>query len=143
SKGVGPLEMNTEQVGRALVISSQYLPPIKAGSETEAALQYNASPTIAFVGDKVILASARPLALALIENVQKDSPPAGGINTQLAIDGRTARTALIENRGPLVARNMLDKGHGKEAAELEIDGLLALLQHLSAVSLKFAADDSR
>jgi hypothetical protein len=142
-KGVGPLEMNTEKIGDALMISSQYLPPTKANSQAEAPLQYNASPTIAFVGDKFIVASARPLALALVKHVQENLPLDSGINTQIAVDGKTAQAALAENRGPLVAQNMLEKGHDRAAAEREIDGLLLLLQKLEGLSLKLAADDSR
>jgi len=135
--------MNTEKIGDALMISSQYLPPTKANSQAEAPLQYNASPTIAFVGDKFIVASARPLALALVKHVQENLPLDSGINTQIAVDGKTAQAALAENRGPLVAQNMLEKGHDRAAAEREIDGLLLLLQKLEGLSLKLATDDSR
>ena len=67
--GVDPLDLNSEKVGDALVVSSDYLPPKDEKSRGEAAMHYNASPTVAFVGDRFILASARPLAMALVEQV--------------------------------------------------------------------------
>lgn len=138
--GLDPLEQNTDKVGDALVISSAYLPPIKDESKSEAALHYNASPTIAFVGDRFILASARPLAIDLIEHVRTDAPAGSNINTELALDGKTALAALADNRGPLIAQNMLQKGHDRTAAEKEIDAVLHAAKHLQGSSLQLTTD---
>src|SRR5262245_13041435 len=144
SKGVGPLEMNTEKIGDALVISSQYLPPAKADTKpSEAPLQYNASPTIAFSGDKCIISTAKPLAVALLEQLQKPGQSSPAVDTQLAVDVKGVQAVLVENREPLVAQNMLEKGHDRPAAEREIDGLLGLAQMLAAASVKLTADESR
>lgn len=138
--GLDPLEQNTEKVGDALVISSAYLPPLKEESKSDAALHYNASPTIAFVGDRFILASARPLAIDLIEHVRTDAPAGSNVNTELALDGRTALAALSDNRGPLVAQNMLEKGHDRAAAEKEIDAVLHAAKHIQGSSLQLTTD---
>ena len=142
--GVDPLDVNSEKVGEALVVAGTYLPPKEEKSRGEAALHYNASPTVAFVGDRFILSSARPLALALVEQAAGDAAPAEGrINTRVELDAVVGQAALAENRGPLIAQNMLEKGHDRSAAEREIDRLLKALQSLSASSLALHVADSR
>jgi hypothetical protein len=138
--GLDPLEQNIEKVGDATIISSAYLPPLKDESKTEAALHYNASPTIAFVGDRFILSSARPLAIDLIEHVKTDAPPAGNVNTQVELDGKTAVAVLAENRDSLIAQNMLEKGHDRAAAEKEIDAVLHVATYLQGSSLQLTSD---
>ena len=133
---VDPLDLNSEKLDGALVISGSYLPPAADKPKDEAPLHYNASPTLAFVGDRFILASARPLALELVEHVRREAPPAAEkTNTTLKLDGRVAQASLAENRGPLIAQNMLEKGHDRAAAEHEIDRLLAALRHVDGASL--------
>jgi hypothetical protein len=144
--GVDPLEQNAEKVGDALVVSTQYLPPRKTDDKGEAAIHYNASPTLAFVGNRFILASSRPLALELIELVQHEralgeSPVDERVNTQYRIDGQAVHAALADNRGPLIDQNMLDKGHERAAAEKEIDGLLAVLSNVEESTLRLATED--
>ncbi|HEX5105468.1 MAG TPA: hypothetical protein VFV87_16735, partial [Pirellulaceae bacterium] len=138
--GLDPLEQNTEKIGDATVISSVYLPPIKEETKTEAPLHFNASPTVAFVGDRFILASARPLAVALVDLVSKDEPSAGNVNTELALDGKTALAALADNRGPLIAQNMLQKGHDRAAAEKEIDTVLKAAKQIQSSSLRLTTE---
>ena len=138
--GLTPLEQNFDKVGSGTVFTSEYLPPLKEESKSEAALHYNASPTIAFVGDRFILASARPLAIDLIEHVRKESPAGSNVNTELALDGKTALAALADNRGPLIAQNMLEKGHDRAAAEKEIDAVLRAAKYIQGSSLQLTTD---
>jgi hypothetical protein len=95
------------------------------------------------VGDRFILSSSRSLALQLLEHVQQGGDPAKGVNTALVVDGKTAQAALADNRGPLIAQNMLQKGHDRAAAEREIDSLLAALRHIKQTSLRLSVEDSR
>jgi hypothetical protein len=138
-KGVPPLDLNSERVGDSLVITTEYLPPDKAETRLEAPIHHNASPTAVFVGDTFILSTARTLALQLKDQVQHQSAAPPGINTSLLIDGVTARSALTDNRAPLIARNMLDRGHDRAAAENEIDGLLRALTNLKQSSVQLEA----
>jgi hypothetical protein len=139
--GLDPLEQNMEKVGDATVVSSSYLPPLKEESKSEAALHFNASPTIAFVGDRFILASARPLAIDLIDHVRKEAPAGSSVNTELELDGKSAWAALSENRGPLIAQNMLEKGHDRAAAEKEIDAVLQAAKHIQGSSLQLTTEN--
>jgi hypothetical protein len=141
--GVDPLDVNSEKLGEALVVAGTYLPPKEEKSRGEAALHYNASPTVAFVGDRFILSSARPLALELVKQAGASASGDTGINTRVELDAVVGQAALAENRGPLIAQNMLEKGHDRSAAEREIDRLLKALQSLSASSLALHVADSR
>jgi hypothetical protein len=93
--GIDPLDLNSEKVGDALVVSSVYLPPADAKTHGEAGLHFNASPTVAFVGDRFILASAKPLALELVQHVRHAAPPADTkANTLIQLDGRIGAGSL-------------------------------------------------
>ncbi len=138
--GLSPLEQNFEKAGSGAIYSSEYLPP-KEGKKDEAAIHYNASPTIAIVGDKFILSSSKTLATELAEIVQKESAPLKEVNTALKVDGQIVRQMLVDNRSSLVAQNMLQKGHGQEAAEKETDALLKALLGLESSSLQLISKD--
>jgi hypothetical protein len=139
-KGLPPLDLNSEKMGDALVVATEYLPPIKMETRGEAPIHHNASPTAVFVGDRFILSSARPLALELIEQVQREQSVARGINAAVQVDATVVRSALADNREPLVARNMLDRGHDRPAAEREIDGLLRALTAVERSGVQLTAD---
>jgi hypothetical protein len=145
-KRIDPLELTSETIGEAVVVSTQYFPAPQAATteaRKSAAIHFNASPTAVFLGDRFILASARPLALSLLEDVRRDSPAGGEINTQISVDGQVAQAALADNREPLVARNMLSKGHDRPAAEREIDALLALLKNFQGSLLRLETADKQ
>jgi hypothetical protein len=141
--GVDPLDFNSERFGDVLVVSSGYLPPKDEKARGEAGLHYNASPTVAFVGDRFILASAKPIAMQLVEQVQRHEQAAAGANTTARLDGQVGLAALAENREPLVAQNMLQKGHDRTAAEQEIDRVLAALKVFEGASLDLAVADAK
>lgn len=142
-KGLPPLDLNSEKTGGALVIGTEYVPPDKIESRNEAGIHFNASPTAVFIGDRFILSSARSLALELAEQVQRESPAAADINTNLLVDAKVTHTALTDNREPLIARNMLDRGHDRAAAEHEIDGLLRALAGVDQSSVQLTSDGQR
>ena len=85
----------------------------------------------------------RPLALELAEQVQRESPAEMNINTSLLVDAKATHAALTDNREPLIARNMLDRGHDRAAAEREVDGLLRALAGVDQSSVQLTADGRR
>ena len=137
--GIDPLDLMNEQIGETKLVSTEYLPP-KPETRNAAAIHFNASPTIAFAGEHVILASTRLLALELAEQVRGKLPAEAGVNTKLFIDGSRVQAALSDNRGSLIAQNMLGKGHDQAAAEKEIDSLLRALMGIDSTSLQLSAD---
>jgi hypothetical protein len=134
--GIDPLDLNSEKIGDALVVSAEYLPPDDEKTRQAAPPQFNASPTAAFVGDKFILSSTKPLALELVELVKKAPAAPGGTNTALRIDGQIAQAVLDDNRESLITQNMLERGHDRAAAEQQITGLLAAAKQLAATTLR-------
>ena len=55
---------------------------------------------------------------------------------------RAVDQSLAENRGPLIAQNMLQKGHERTAAEQEIDRVLAALRFFEGASLGLTVGDA-
>ena len=134
--GIDPLDLNSEKISDALVVSAEYLPPDDDKTRQAAPPQFNASPTAAFIGDKFILSSTKPLALELIELVQKAPAAPAGTNTVLRIDGQVAQAVLDDNRESLITQNMLERGHDRTAAEQQITGLLAAAKQVAGTTLK-------
>lgn len=138
--GIDPLDLNSEKVGDALVVSAEYLPPDDEKTKKAAPPQFNASPTAAFIGDKFILSSTKALALELAELVQKAPPTPAGTNTALHFDGQIAQAMLADNRETLISQNMLEQGHDRTAAEKQIGGLLDAAKHFAGSTLKLMQD---
>jgi hypothetical protein len=138
--GLEALEQDTERVGKITLVSAEYLPPKE--NLKSAGVHFNASPTVAFVGDKFILASTKKLAMELAQSFEKGgAPPEEGINTQVRIDGTVLRSVLTDNRPQLVAQNQQEKGHSQADAEKEIDLLMQLLAGLKETSLVLSTKD--
>ncbi|MFP6695063.1 MAG: hypothetical protein VB875_18710, partial [Pirellulales bacterium] len=141
--GSPQFELNSENRGSGEIVSAVYLVDKGAQKDGEGLIQYNVSPTIAFVKDKLILSSATSLASELMDLVKtdaaaptKDAP----VNTQILADLQAIGTILKDNQKHLVAQNMLEKGHGKEAAEREIGRFLKILDYVNDVSIRFTTE---
>jgi hypothetical protein len=140
---LAPLDLNMERSKESLMVTAEYLPPKDESVRQAAPPNFNASPTIVFVGDKVILSSAKPLALELAESIGKQSSPTAGINTELETDNQVLQSILADNREPLIAQNMLEQGHDRAAAEKNIDLVLKILKHFDKTSLKLTTDGGK
>jgi hypothetical protein len=139
------LELKTEDIEGGQMISAGYDSLDKDQAEVSNDIIYNFSPSIAFVGDYFVLSSTRELASELGGLVRKESTPDAGdkkiVNTQSTLDAQVLRELLAANREPLIAQNMLEKGHNRQAAEKEIGGLLSLLKLFKDASLQLATTD--
>jgi hypothetical protein len=90
----------------------------------------NFSPSLVVVKDYAMLCSTRQIARELAELVAKpDGRRVSTLreNALVEADAKVITDVLRQNRGQLVAQNMLEKGHDQAAAEREIDTLLSLL----------------
>ena len=139
--GIAPLDVNSEKTAYGLLVSAEYLPPEKMEKKQEAPMYFNASPTVAFVGDRFILASTKALAQELAELAAKEAKPSVGVNTALQIHTAALRQILQDNREPLIAQNMLEKGHDQAAAEKEIDLLMKIVQAIQGANVSLTTDD--
>jgi len=141
-QGRPPLELETERHDGKTLLTAYYSPGDFAEGADEmemaagrAGMLLSLSPTVAFAGNSVVLASTRSLAEGLLERLSADAQdlqPTGDdttmANSALRLRAAPLRTTLSENRERLISNNMLEKGHDRAAAIREVDGLLTLLE---------------
>jgi hypothetical protein len=136
-------ELSTHRNGDITVVSATAEPSDSSDAQY-AHIPLNFSPAIAFVGDWMVLASTRELADDLAGALSSGSNDAARttqshdparINTSVEIEMPQLHRLLTANHGSLVARNMLEKGHGRTAAEQEIATLERLVSLLERVNL--------
>jgi hypothetical protein len=140
---LAPLDLNMERSKESLMVAAEYLPPKDEKLREAAPPNFNASPTIVFSGNKVVLSSAKPLALELAAGLGKPPSVTPGVNTVLETDNQVLQSILTDNREPLIAQNMLQQGHDRAAAEKNIDLVLAIVKHFDKSSLKLHADSGK
>jgi hypothetical protein len=111
-------------------------------------INYNFSPSIAFAGSRFVVSSTKELAKTLATAKAADRPPADFtrvVNTDAVLHFDALREILDDNRGQLVAQNMLSEGRTKEEAEKAIGVLLELVGWLdrAAVTLDTTPSELR
>lgn len=147
--GQPPLDLGMESIGEADLVTATYVPDRDERESRSAKIQFNFSPTVAFDGDRIIIASSTPIARKLIEpnsdseNTNEVEAAVQDSNTAARLDVPPLKRILESNRSQLVANSMLEKGHGKEAAEAEIGLLLELLGFFRDVRLNLDVTDSQ
>lgn len=152
-QGQPPLELDAEKIDGIQLVSASYLPPTEGKKPAAGSLHYNFSPSLALVDARMVIASTRALALELARGPQGaaggtasaagESATDSRVNTQLSIDVGPLRAALADNRDQLIARSMLEKGHGRAAAEQEVDTLLKLSELIQGADLRLETTADR
>ena len=143
--GQPQLDLAMESIEKVKLIAATYVPETD-DEDSKAKINFNFSPSLAFAGDRMVLASSKQLAtdLAQAEAPAALKPDAAGRNpnTVAFLEVPTLREILADNQAQLVAQNMLDKGHSQEAAEQEIAVLIAIVDLFQSadLSLSSAAD---
>ena len=136
-QGQPQFDMETENRGDAKIVTATYLPE----DADDGLINYNFSPSIAFVRDRFVLASTAQLARELVDLLAKEDQQVGSNdNTRVALDLSVLKQVLNDNRAQLVAQNALEKGHSKAAAEKEIGTLIDLLAAGHEVGLRLLND---
>ena len=122
SKAQPQLDLDMDKGDGFQLITSEYVPAVEDRDSREARINYNFSPSIAFVGDRFILASTKELATQ--RRPVSDGSDAGSLNdqpwttnSQVSANVAVLRQVLADNRAQLIAQNMLEKGHADEDAE--------------------------
>lgn len=141
--GQPQLDLGEEAVDGQKLVTATFVPEVDRPADEEAKIQFNFSPCLAFAGDRVIVSSTLGLAKNL---VALTASPAGATeatpcNTQARTDFAALRAILQDNRRHLIAQNMVEKGHSREEAEVEIDSLVGLLDLVDDLGLRFSATD--
>ncbi len=107
----------------------------KGEDRTHLASRFNFRPSLARVGEFLILSSTDGLTNDLIDALKDSSKPLAGTNTIVSADGVALASILNANRASLVSQNMVEKGHTQEQAEGEIDFLTTIVKHLGRATL--------
>jgi hypothetical protein len=128
--GQPQLELDVEKTGEAEFVTATHLADPNAKDPGALKINYNFSPSIAFAGNRFVLASTKALAHSLATaSATKERPgdKAHIVNTDAVLHLDVLRHILADNRAQLVAQNMLAEGHTKDEAETAIDVLLKLV----------------
>lgn len=108
-------------------------------------IRYNFRPSLACLGDSVIISSAESLTRDLIDAVQREMAalPKALHETDSLIEVNAAQLSSIlgANRATLVRQNILEKGVSQQEAENNIDLLLAAVKLLGKATLTFGQQD--
>ncbi|MEZ6111924.1 MAG: hypothetical protein R3C99_13030 [Pirellulaceae bacterium] len=143
--GQPQLDLDMEKTETTQIVSASYLPPTDTDNPLPgggAKINYNFSPTVAFSGDRFVLASTTGLARELIASRNQTAKPTTDTDSAAA-DAASSDTATINtaaqlnfaellaileaNREQLIAQNMLSDGNSREEASAQIDALFTLL----------------
>lgn len=138
-QGQPQLEISTEQVNGTRVTSATYM----ADPDDEGRINYNFSPSLAFVDDRMILSSTQALAAEITQLMNSPtSSDTSAAHTTIDLDGNVLSDVLRDNRPQLVAQNMLEEGNAKAEAEAAIDTLLEAAELFKSLDAKLrAAED--
>lgn len=108
-------------------------------------IRYNFRPTLALLGDSVILSSADSLARDLIDAIKKEMTakpkPLADTNSLVEVDAVQISSILGANRKTLVRNNMMEKGASQQEAENNIGVLVNAVKLLGNASLSFGEHD--
>lgn len=142
--GQPQLEMDMEKAPEVQTITSRFLPTADNRESHDAAINYNFSPSVAFAGDRFVLASSMDLAreLATAEATTR-APYNENTNTLVQADFDLVHQSLKDNREHLISQNMLKKGHSRDAAEKEIDTFLGLLRLIDSGKIQLNRHPAR
>jgi hypothetical protein len=131
--GQPQLNLDIEKEDNYQIVSATYLAE-KDASDAGMKIHYNFSPSVAFVGEHFIVSSTTALARELAQAVGKGDRQASDLNTIVKLNASGIGDILADNRGQLVAQNMLAEGNSKEEAERAIGDLLGLLEAAESAS---------
>jgi hypothetical protein len=138
TQGRPQLDLETTRVGDLTLVSATPVPEEDLAGTASGPMALNFSPAIAFVGDRMVLASTRELALELVRGDESAGAARAAANTRVRLDGAVLRRILEDNRRHLVADDMLKKGRTREESEAAIGTLLDLLGLVKTADLELA-----
>ena len=142
-QGNPQLDLDSESIDGKQIYTATYIREGDKQYENGLPIQFNFSPTLAFEGDLVFIASTSSLVkkIAINSAKQNEAESLSKNNTVLHVNFRSLQNALEANRRQLVSQNMLEKGHTKLEAEREIDALISLLSLLRTGTAALRFDD--
>jgi len=125
--------------------STAYFSARDEEDKTKLDTRFNFSPSLAMLGDYMVLSSAEGLTRDLIDALKKEvaqtAKPLAEAHSLVEIDGAQLSSILGANREALVRQNMVNEGNTQEQAETEIGVLLAIAKYLGRATLDVGTRD--
>ncbi len=140
--GQNQLELDMEKLEDDIeLVSSTFVPEEDDRESTQAPIIFNFSPTVAFDGGRFVVSSTKTLAKDLVS--VKPSSQSIEKNSEAVLNASVLRDVLNDNRGQLIAQNMLEDGNTREEAEAVIDLVLEVVGYFKEMSFDLATTDDR
>ena len=142
-QGNPQLDLDSESIEGKQIYTATYIREGDKRYENGLPIQFNFSPTLAFDGDLVFIASTNTLVkkIAINSTKQNEAETLAKNNTVLEVNFKSLQNVLEANRRQLVSQNMLEKGHSKSEAEKETDTWISLLSLLRTGTAVLRFDD--
>jgi len=130
-----PFLLDTLQHEGIGVRAAQLLTGAGSGGMGEpAAIDFNFSPAVAVAEGWALIGTSAEQVQRLVSALRAGEMSDVHGNVSARIDAERVLVALEDNRGALVAQQMLEHGLGPEEAAAEVDGLLGLLAGVRSVA---------
>ena len=136
-------DLDIEKEDDAQLVTATYASEVGEETAKDAPINFNFSPSVAFVDDLFIVSSTKGLARQLVAEAKKDQQAKLVTNTNARANLGVLKTVLADNRAQLVANNMLEEGNSKEEAEQQIGVLLAILDVFDTASLRLEPSENQ
>lgn len=145
--GQPQLDLDMETVADNPFFTATYVRDVDRQTQDQLPIQFNFQPTIAFVNDQVIVSSSSALAKEIAQQLgakqlgsgAEAAPTTAGKsdhkNTLIRVDAAAVYQTLEDNRGQLIAKNMLEKGHTRAEAEQETQVLLEIAKLFESLQM--------
>jgi hypothetical protein len=140
-KGRQPMLQFSRRVGEVEALGARFLPDPRDG---RTAIQYNFTPAIAFVRDRLIISSSMSLTEGLLARFEaaearEGRPQRGDL---LHLDGPALQGVLAANRLFFTDQAVLEEGLDEDEAEARTKALLELAGRLRGLELRRLAVDA-
>jgi hypothetical protein len=124
--------------------NSAYYSTSKKDTTDPLGSRFNVRPTVARVGEYLVLGSAEGLTKDLIDLLKQEGvaglKPLPGTSDLIEVDVSAVAAALRQNRAQMTRQNMLDKGNSEQQAAIEVDVIAMLLERLGKASMHVATE---
>jgi hypothetical protein len=140
--GQPQLDFQVERGESEQVLTSNYIAEGSEQQSRQARINFNFSPAVAFVNDRMVVSSDTQLARDL-HHIDDIGQAGANINTRARLDATVLHDILADNRSQLIAQNMLAEGNSKEEAEEEINALLEIVKWFRQGTLQLDTADKQ
>lgn len=120
-----------------------YFSTVEESGTTDLDARFNYRPSLATLGDYLVLSSTEDLTRDLIDALKAEMAGPAEVLAQthslLEIDAVQLASILDANRPNLVRQNMIDDGNTRDEAEAQIGLILTIVEYLGQASLTLGA----